>query len=545
MKFFGYRRGAAVGFLTIAFSLSFSVFAPLQAAQPDQDRYIVSFLDAGKGKSALRAVGATFELEMQNRELAAVRIPAHALKGLRNNPNIEYIEKDVLRFPMGQTTPWGVPTVLGTGVEGAIPSNRQICVIDSGYAMGHEDLPNPGNVTGTNVSGTGNWDEDSCFHGTHVAGTIAALNNDDGVVGVTDGSVGLHVIKVFDTQECAWTYSSSLIAALDECIAAESDIVSMSLGGPFKSRSEQRAFGDAANNGVLSIAAAGNDGNTRKSYPASYDSVMSVAAVDSAGVVADFSQQNDQVEIAAPGVAVRSTVGMGAGLEESLDVLDDGAYEVTAMFGSAHGAETWELFHCSGFGLSGECAGAEDKICLIERGEITFAEKVVECEANGGRAAVIYNNSDALFSGTLGDVDTSIPSVALSGVDGRALAVSGGTATVTVQQGNYAFYDGTSMATPHVSAVAALVWSTDTSCSNNDVRSALTGSARDLLPEGRDNATGFGLVQAVGAATMLAELCGGSGGEICDRLQRGETCVQDSDCCSNTCKGKRDAKTCK
>ena len=94
---------------------------------------------------------------------------------------------------------------------------------------------------------------------------------------------------------CGWGYSSSLVAALDACIAAGSvagtkTIVNMSLGGPTKNRTEQRAFNSAYDAGVLSIAAAGNDGNTRHSYPASYDSVISVAAVDSALTVADFSQ---------------------------------------------------------------------------------------------------------------------------------------------------------------------------------------------------------------------------------------------------------------
>jgi hypothetical protein len=91
------------------------------------------------------------------------------------------------------------------------------------------------------------------------------------------------------------------------------------------------------NNGILSIAAAGNAGNTAKSYPASYASVISVAAVDSAGVVASFSQKNDAVELAAPGVAVRSTVPMGTGTnEESLSV-DGATYEAIALDGSSKG----------------------------------------------------------------------------------------------------------------------------------------------------------------------------------------------------------------
>jgi len=545
----GYTKGLVLHCL--ALTLGLWAAAPATAAEPDPDRYIVSFLDAGKGKAALHAAGARIVLDLPQREVAAAQIPGRALKGLRNNPHIEYIEKDALRYPMAQTSPWGVDAVLGEGVMGANPADRTVCIIDSGYALGHEDLPNPGNVSGTNVSGSGNWYEDSCFHGTHVAGTIAALDNDVGVVGVTDGSVGLHIIKVFDGANCGWAYSSSLVAALDQCISAGANVVSMSLGGSFKSRTEDRAFRQAAGSGVLSIAAAGNDGNTRMSYPASYDTVMSVAAIDSAGNVASFSQQNDQVEIAAPGVAVRSTVGMGSGSEESLQVAGAG-YEAVAMDGSPDGVATGTLFHRAGVGNVGDCEGASGAVCLISRGDISFADKVLECQAQGGVAAVIYNNADALFSGTLGGVATSIPSVGISGVDGNSLAGSGGSAEVTVGGGNYAFYDGTSMATPHVSAVAALVWSTGLSCSNNDVRAVLTGTALDLPPEGRDNATGFGLVQADLAAAALATDCGATGGGGGDGgggggqcLPLGDVCDNDSQCCSGACKGKPGSKSCK
>ncbi len=526
---------------------------PVLAAQPDADRYIVSFLDAGKGRSALHAAGAQVLRDLPNQGAVAARIPARSLNGLRKNPNIEYIEVDAVRYPMAQTTPWGIPAVQADQVSDAAAGNQTVCVIDSGYSNGHEDLrvlsageasPDPG--SGDPLAPTS-----ICHHGTHVAGTIAALTNGVGVVGVApSGTVGLHIVKVFvddasSPSGCSWGYSSDLVAALDACTAAGATIVNMSLGGSLKNRTEQRAFNSAYNDGVLSIAAAGNDGNTRHSYPASYDSVVSVAAVDSAYVVADFSQQTSQVELSGPGVAVRSTVAMGGGTEESLTVGGSG-YEATGMEGSPDASATAALYRCNavdGLGSPGDCAGASGSVCLISRGDISFADKVVECESQGGVGTVIFNNAAALFSGTLGGTAVSIPAVGVSGTDGAVLeTMTGQSATVTTTTGNYSFYDGTSMATPHVAGVAALVWSQDATCTNQEIRDAMTTTALDLGDPGRDNAYGFGLVQAADAVAALD--CGSTGGG-CTLLPKGASCSSDSECCSGACKGKPGSKTCK
>ncbi len=537
------------------------------AANPDPDRYIVSFLDVAKGKSALRSAGANVLRDLPNQGAVAAHIPAKALKGLQRNPNIEYIEVDAVRYPMSETVPWGIPTVQADMLDDSNTGNTMVCIIDSGYSNGHEDLPvlDAGDITYNAGTGDPLASSTLCHHGTHVAGTIAALSgNGKGVVGVNPhGNISLHIVKVFEDDAtsasgCGWGYSSDLVGALDACISAAAGrkvIINMSLGGSVKSRTEDRAFGNAYNAGVLSIAAAGNDGNTRNSYPASYNSVISVAAVDSALAVADFSQQNSQVELAAPGVAIRSTVTMGFGTEESLAVGTSGI-EATGMEGSAQTSATGDLFLCNavdGLGSPGDCAGAAGKVCLISRGTTSFAEKAVECEIQGGVGLVIFNNSDALFSGTFGDTVVTIPGVGVSGIDGAILENRlGDSATVTTTLGNYSYYDGTSMATPHVAGAAALVWSQDTSCSNAEIRTALDSTTLDLGSAGRDAAYGYGLVQASDAAAFLGDTCGGAGGGggrggggSCDLAPVGASCSADSDCCSNTCKGKPGSKVCK
>ncbi|MGL4447479.1 MAG: S8 family serine peptidase, partial [Shewanella sp.] len=157
---------------------------------------------------------------------------------------------------------------------------------------------------------------------------------------------------------------------------------------------------------------------------------------------------------------------------------------------------------------------ANGQICLIQRGVISFAEKVQACERGGGVAAILYNNVAGPLNGTLGDVQTSIPSVGVSDTDGQAMLGQLGTlASVSIGEGNYAYFDGTSMATPHVAGVAALVWSHYPQCSNLQIRAALRTTAQDLGVAGRDDAYGYGLVQAKAAVDYLAANgCGGAGG---------------------------------
>jgi len=445
-------------------------------------------------------------------------VPAQAVRGLANNPHVEYVEEDVKRYPLaltspsaspyasGQLVPYGIKMVQADQLPDTFAGNRKLCIIDSGYDLAHEDLSTNA-VTGEFDTGTGWWNTDENHHGTHVAGTIAAINNSGvGVVGVNPNrQLKLHIVKVFGAD--GWAYSSTLATAANKCGTAGANVISMSLGGTFKSRTEQKAFDSLSSKGVLSIAAAGNDGNNRVSYPAGYASVMSVAAIDENKQQATFSQFNSDVEIAGPGVAVLSTVPMGTGSESSL-VVGSTTYAPGGMDGSPKLTRSGAL---ADFGLGDTVNGAmAGKVCLIQRGNIDFATKVSNCQASGGVAAVVYNNVAGPFGGTLGTTVTNIPSVTASDTEGAAMKQQlGQTATVTVKAANYAYFDGTSMATPHVSAVAALVWSYFPTCTGSQIRDSLNKSAEDLGTAGRDTRYGFGLVRAKAAYDRIQSLgCG-------------------------------------
>ncbi|MGB5101952.1 MAG: S8 family serine peptidase [Steroidobacteraceae bacterium] len=514
------------GLLAMALALpQASSAAP--GAGAERARVYVVYKDGQRGNAAraLAMAGAEVHYDFAGLRGYAVSVPAAALEGLTRNPAIEFVEEDARRYLMAETVPYGIIAVQANLVAAATATgNTQVCIIDSGYTSGHEDLPSS-NVTGHNdPGGSGNWYEDQNGHGTHVAGTVAAVGgNAKGVVGVlpsvaaSGSSVSLFIVKVFGAE--GWTYSSSLVDALNKCTGnpvrgGRNLVVSMSLGGSIKSRVEDSAFASAHGTGkVLSIAAAGNDGNSRNSYPASYSSVVSVAAIDESRNWATFSQYNSQVELSAPGVAVLSTVPTGTGTSATVTV--GGVTpdpEADAMDGSWRGGGSGALVDC-GIGDT-TCVDASGKVCLIQRGTVSFADKVLNCQAGGGVAAIIYNNVDGPLLGTLGGVATSIPSVGVSSTDGsRLLGKLGASASVSVVAGDYAKFDGTSMATPHVAAVAALVWSNYPSCTNAQLRNVLDTTALDLGAVGRDVYFGFGLVQAKAALDQIAANgCGSAGG---------------------------------
>ncbi|MCO4205069.1 S8 family peptidase [Aeromonas taiwanensis] len=366
------------------------------AMAAERARYLVQ-LKPGAEAAVLaqsQGLGGELALQLPEQHALALWLPGAAATALARNPNVLWVEPDAKRYASAESLPYGISMVQAPQLSDAAAGEVLVCIIDSGYSGGHPDLPQGNQVQGYDDAGTGTWNSDENGHGTHVAGTITAVGgNETGVVGVLPKQiVPLQIVKVFGAN--GWAYSSNLVGALNACKKGMSSrgftrmVINMSLGGSVPSKTEEQAFNQAYGQNVLSVAAAGNAGNTSKSYPASYNSVVSVAAVDANKQLAYFSQRNDQVELAAPGVSVLSTVPSG-----------------------------------------------------------------------------------------------------------------------------YAYYSGTSMATPHVTGVAALVWSQRLGCSNDQLRQTLRSSAQDLGALGRDNSYGYGLVQAKAAADSIELDCGpGTGG---------------------------------
>lgn len=257
-----------------------------------------------------------------------IRLPPAAVDGLANNSNVRYVEENGTMHAFEQTTPYGIEV---TDADVAIDDGNtgegvSIAVLDTGIDAQHETLE--GNLgegwatddaacttdCGGGPFGGGNdidecleeWDDDN-DHGSHCAGTAAAADNGEGVLGVAPDAT-LHAVKVL---ACDGSGSFDDIAAGIEWSADQGhDVQSMSLGADSDSDVVKDALQYAADEGVVMVAAAGNDGPCTDcvGFPARDERVIAVSATDENDDLADFSSTGPEVELAAPGVDTLSTV---------------------------------------------------------------------------------------------------------------------------------------------------------------------------------------------------------------------------------------------
>lgn len=187
-----------------------------------------------------------------------------------------------------------------------------VAILDTGCESSHPDLK--GRIKGgrnfTDDDG-GNPDvyTDYNGHGTHVAGTIAAISNNAGVVGAAP-EAGLLILKVLN-REGAGQYEW-ITAGINYAVDQNVDIISMSLGGPEDVPEMHEAIKRAVAANILVVCAAGNEGDgdyatDEFGYPGSYNEVISVGAVDLNRKFTDFTNSNNEVDLVAPGSGILST----------------------------------------------------------------------------------------------------------------------------------------------------------------------------------------------------------------------------------------------
>lgn len=204
--------------------------------------------------------------------------------------------------------PEGWDTAFGPGVFPSAGGVR-VGILDTGIDRTHVDLLNKVKACASAVTAIGMIVIGSCSddnaHGTHVAGTVAAIaNNSVGVAGVAPNAE-LAIFKGLNAGGVG--FYADIVAGVHWLhTQGQARIISMSIGGP-QDNALDAELSEAAAAGALLIAAAGNEGDGTQNWPAYHSAVMSVASVNQAGRRSGFSNCNNDVEIAAPGEDVWST----------------------------------------------------------------------------------------------------------------------------------------------------------------------------------------------------------------------------------------------
>ncbi|MEK9154058.1 MAG: S8 family serine peptidase [Patescibacteria group bacterium] len=338
-----------IAILGLALLLAFpvGVSTSFAAIQPQSDKTVkvfVHFKDTpGKSEWGLiRAFGGMVTHSYSIIPAVAADIPESAISGLLHNPNITSIEENhqveatAITSDEEYSNAWGVERIesgfahqqnyKGQGVK--------IGIIDSGINYLHPDLA-PNYKGGYDFYYYDLDPMDVYGHGTHVAGTACAADNDNGVVSPKLGVVGvapecdLYSLRVLNEDGVG--YESDIISAIEWSLEREvtllpwgdtlgtttqgvrMDVVNLSLGSSQAySQAGEQTFAAAAAEGLVIVAAAGNSGNpagkgTNTIYPANYDSVIAVGAIKQGDSRASFSSTGPNVELVAPGESVYST----------------------------------------------------------------------------------------------------------------------------------------------------------------------------------------------------------------------------------------------
>jgi subtilisin len=264
-------------------------------------------------------------------EAVAGRFSDKAAEQLRERDDVRYVEADITMYAIhhgkgshdgggggstSQTLPWGIDRTDSevAHANGETGNGSDVAIIDTGIDSDHPDLQANIGAGKAFVSCRGgscnaSWDDDN-DHGTHCAGIADADDNSQGVVGVSTEAT-LHAVKVLDKRGSG---SLSDVAAGIQYVADQGwDVGSLSLGASSGGQTLKDACTYAYDNGVLLVAAAGNDGPCTDcvGYPAAYDECIAVASTASDDSLSGFSSTGPEVEIAAPGTDIYSTIPGG------------------------------------------------------------------------------------------------------------------------------------------------------------------------------------------------------------------------------------------
>ena len=411
-----------------------------------------------------------------------------------------------------------------------------ICVVDSGVDTNHPGLQKS-HITGTHVqrfwsNEKWEWNYDPIGHGTQIVGLLASRKNT-----TSFGPFRVHVVRALDDHGIG--YESDIRMAAEKCVAKGASIINFSLGGPYSSYYSDYFYKNlVATKNVLLIGAAGNSGNKQQTYPASYPSVISVGAVDESSRVWSCSNQNNQVELVAPGVGIIST-SLAEAKKVSFHLhFDKSTYDTHTI--SRHVPTSYESTNAV-FGVVVDCRQSWEKcarrikrksrrskfegksfLCWWEDTSTSDSldDAVKRCHGSGASGIIVVSTADFHEKETPNIWFSFFPEnflgLALSVNDGieliqrnvlnKEVAIQAFTKGDMEVVHTYKSETGTSIASPHVAAAAALLWSLQEKdeCSNEQIRFALAITAKNDIWKCSQN-KGYGLLQVRDAYEWLVK----------------------------------------
>ncbi len=404
-------------------------------------------------------------------------------------------------------------------------------------------------------------------HGTHVAGTIAAIGaNEFGIKGIAP-QVDLYAYRVLGAYGSGST--SGIIAAIEEAVIQEMDVINLSLGGGSNTETSANSF--AINNamlaGTISVVATGNSGPNRGTMGTPSTARLGIAVGNTTNPESRWSA--DVNVTVGDYTYAKTNALMATTFAENVAEQLAGQFEVVAV------PNVGEATDYEGIDVDG-------KVALVSRGAIAFVDKIKYAKENGAVAILLHNASAGTIGISLGDAFEFIPTFDLSKADGDELraALANGTGTVTFNNYNStstlgddvndsssrgpstpnfdikpdvtapgtnimstipmyqadfpdATYDeaysrktGTSMATPHIAGIAALIKKANPDWNAFDVKVALSNTAKildttkyDVFAQGPGRVNAYAAAHPEILAYALDEAVRDETGEIVDNIK--------------------------
>lgn len=294
-----------------------------------EESYIIKYKDIAKGKEDLDKNDKKLEKVYKHVPFITAKLTPTEFEAFRKDENVEFIEKDHPTEVMNEladtngdastpNTPQSEDDLYTDNIKniGALEAHNKgyygegikVAVLDTGIDKESPELQIAGGISF--VTEESDYD-DLNGHGTAVSGIVSAIQDDRGFIGISP-KVELFAVKVLNTEGIG-TYSQA-IQGIDWAIDQHMNVISMSFGGTVDSQALQQAITEADRQGILIVAAAGNQGMGEETelYPARYSQVLSVGAINETNHRASFSSTGSQLDLVAPGSNILST-GLNGG----------------------------------------------------------------------------------------------------------------------------------------------------------------------------------------------------------------------------------------